>query len=103
MPRGNPIALYQLVHSEDARLQHEQLVFKVANALATTFNIRGNGYTLQHWGSVDPVRTDAEILILLVTETLLAWEEEQIPQIIDRLSVVLEKAMLGEEVITCRR
>lgn len=99
----HPVALHQLIHSEEARLQHEQLVFQVANALATSFNLRGTGHTLQHWLNEEPTRTDAEILIQLVTETLLAWEQEQVGQIVDRLITVLEQAMMAEEVISCQK
>jgi hypothetical protein len=59
---NRPVPLHPLIHEEQYRLQHEQLVFEMANALALAFNIRGNGHKLQYLLDAPDSQTDAETL-----------------------------------------
>ena len=78
---GTTTPLYAIIHEETYRLQFEQLVFEVANELACAFNLRGTGQRLHHLldellDEKDPKRNDAEVLLRLVIETLLQWQQQ---------------------------
>ncbi|HDK37788.1 MAG TPA: hypothetical protein ENG92_02070 [Thiolapillus brandeum] len=95
----NPAPLHPLIHEEHYRLQHEQLVFEIANALALAFNIRGNGHKLQYLLDAPDSQTDAETLIRWVNQALLDVQRECQALLLGQLMRELEQATIAKGVL----
>ena len=96
---NRPVPLHPLIHEEQYRLQHEQLVFEMANALALAFNIRGNGHKLQYLLDAPDSQTDAETLIRWVNQALLDRQRDGQALLLGQLMRELEQATVARGVI----